>query len=309
VPIRLGSHVTDLIQDDRGRVIGVNVKSKSGASEIISASKGVVVASGGFGADIPFRSAQDPRLDGSILSTNLPSATADLLKECMRIGANPVQLSRIQLGPWTCPDEKGFGIGPLFGEYILLPFGVLLNAETGRRFVNELGNRKHVADALLEQKTPAIGIADTQGLEASGVDLSPAIRRGIVQTFDSIEAVAAFYHLNPTTLENTIKHFNQMFLEKTDTEYGKPLLKQAAPIVKAPFYAMRVWPKVHFTMGGIQIDTSARVIHRDQRPIPGLFAAGEVTGGVHGASRLSCCAITECIVMGKVAGITASMAI
>ncbi len=309
VPIYLGNYVKSLVQDETGRVTGVQMvdgyrfnKPHTGSEKTITAAKAVIVASGGFGSDLAFRQAQDPRLDSTLKSTNKPSATAEVLKECLRIGANPVQLSRIQLGPWTSPDENGFGAGPLFGDYVVLPYGIMVDPHTGHRFINELSDRKNLAEALLKQNHPVIGIADALGVQTAGWDLSRALKKGIVKTFDSLEELALSYNVDQTALQATLDRFNEMVKNGQDQDFRKPILHEANPLEHAPFYAMRMWPKVHHTMGGIQIDKLARVIHRDQYPISGLFAVGEVTGGIHGACRLGSCAITECLVMGRIAG-------
>ncbi|MDD4775942.1 MAG: flavocytochrome c [Syntrophomonas sp.] len=309
VPLYLGTPVKALVQDERGRVVGIKVADRDGGlrsdhadQTTIHAAKAVIVAAGGFGSDVAFRQAQDPRLDETLMSTNKPSATAEILKECMWIGANPVQLSRIQLGPWASPDEKGFGLGPLFGDYVALPYGVLIDPATGGRFVNELSDRKTLAEAMLRNRHPVIGIADAAGAQTAGWDLQPAVRKGVVKTFASLAELAADYGIDPGALQDSLSRFNHMVIRGEDCDFYKPLLNMAAPIEHPPFYAMRFWPKVHYTMGGIQIDVLARVIHRDQYPIDGLFAAGEVTGGIHGACRLGSCAITECLVMGRIAG-------
>lgn len=307
--VHCGARVRSLLQDQSGRINGVHIIDGyrykypfTGVEKNITAVNAVIVATGGFSSDIAYRQAQDPRLDSSLLTTNQPFATAEMLKECLRIGANPVQLSRIQLGPWASPDEKGFGLGPLFGDYVVLPYGILVNPQTGTRFVNELSDRGSLAEALLKQEQPVIGIADAAGVEIAGWDLSRALSRGVVKIFDDLQGLAVYYGFKSEALYLTVAGFNAMVQNGTDLDFGKNILKEARPLQRAPFYAMRMWPKVHHTMGGIQIDTSARVIHRDQYPIPGLFAAGEVTGGVHGSSRLGSCAITECLVMGRIAG-------
>lgn len=313
VPIRLGTYVKALIQDEMGRVKGVRVidgyrygKLTRSIENTLTATKAVIVASGGFSSDVAFRQAQDPRLDRTLMSTNKPFATAEVLKECLRIGANPVHLSRIQLGPWTSPDEKGFGAGPLFGDYVVLPYGLILDPETNKRFVNELTDRKNLAESILKSNHPVVGIADETGVQTAGWDLTRALSKGVVKTYDTLEDLGQAYGMEPDALKAALARFNYFIQSGKDEDFQKPVLKDAAPLNRPPYYAMRIWPKVHYTMGGVQIDTSARVIHRDQYPISGLYAAGEVTGGIHGACRLGSCAVTECLVMGRIAGRQAS---
>ncbi len=309
VPILLGTYVKTLIADENDGVVGVQIMAgfrpqppcQATEATVISA-RAVIVATGGFGNDIPFRRSQDPRLGNNVQSTNKAFATAEILKECVRIGANPVQLSRIQLAPFTSPDERGYGAGPLFGDYVVLPYGMIIDPATGGRFANELANRKVLADAIMQRQQPVIGIADSNGVQAAGWNLDKALKRGVVKTFPSIKELAQHYEVDPETLKSSIASYNSMVIAGRDQVFDKPILSQASPLEKSPFYAMRIWPKVHHTMGGVQIDRFARVINRDQHPIPGLFAAGEVTGGIHGACRLGSCAVTDCIVFGRIAG-------
>lgn len=309
VPVRTSTFVHALETNGSGRVTGVTLEegyrpgkpATTGRSRL-SARRGVIVATGGFGSDVPFRRAQDPRLDQSVMSTNSPFATGEILRECLRIGANPVQLSHIQLGPWASPDERGFGAGPLFGDYLVFPYGILVDPATGKRFVSELSDRNKLAEAILAREQPVVGITDSMPVETVGWDISRALKKKVVRSYETMEELAAAYDIDPKALTATLSRFNGMVRAGTDTDYGKPLGPDVQPLETPPFYAMRFWPKVHYTMGGVQIDTGCRVITRDQQPIPGLFAAGEITGGIHGACRLGSCAITECIVMGRIAG-------
>lgn len=309
VPLFQGVYLNALMQNEQQRVTGVRVisgyrfnKPGTGKELTIHARRAVIIASGGFGSDVAFRQAQDPRLDSSVQSTNKLFATAETLKECMRIGANPVQLSRIQLGPWASPDEKGYGVGPLFGDYVVFPYGIMVDPATGSRFVNELCDRRKLAEAVLSIKHPVAGIADSRAVDRAGWDLSRCLSKGVVKAFQTLDALAASCGINAEALQQTVSTYNSAVREGTDREFQKQIMPETEPIELAPFYAMRMWPKVHYTMGGIQIDEQARVINCNMQPIEGLFAAGEVTGGIHGASRLGSCAITECLVFGRIAG-------
>jgi succinate dehydrogenase/fumarate reductase flavoprotein subunit len=214
----------------------------------------------------------------------------------------PVQLSHIQLGPWASPDEIGYGVGPQFSEYIVFQYGIIVDPDTGRRFVNELADRKTLSDHLLSIGHPCVGIADSRAVKEAGWNIEAGIKRKVVRKFDTMEELADFYGISQENMKKTLLEFNDNFLDGVDRHYGKPLIENAAPITQSPYYAMRLWPKVHFTMGGIRIDADARVISIEGDAIEGLYAAGEVTGGVHGASRLGSCAITECMVFGRIAG-------
>jgi len=309
VVIRTQVYFESFIRDESGRVAGVTVREGydyrqpgAGPVKTIHARRGVVLASGGFGADIAFRVAQDPRLGNSIDTTNKPFATAEALTQALLLGANPVQLSHIQLGPWASPDEQGYGEVPGFADYIVFQYGLIVHPKTARRLVNELGDRKTVADAILAVGEPCLGVADAAAVEKSGWSIQRGLEKGVIKSFDQLEALGAYYGIARQGLETEVGRFNRFIESGLDEDFGKPILPGALPLSHPPYYAVRLWPKVHYTMGGVQIDTDARVIDVFQRPITGLFAAGEVTGGIHGACRLGSCAITDCLVFGRIAG-------
>ncbi len=300
--LRTGTAFVSFLRDPQGRVSGVGTEDRRGKRSSIE-TRAVVLASGGYGADIPFRSLQNPRLDSSVDSTNLKTATAEVLKAALGLGAAPIHLSSIQLGPWTSPDEKGFGHGPRFSDYIVFPYGFAVDSTHGRRFVNELADRKRIADAILNTGQPCIGVADAAAVSLSGWDISKALKTGVVRRFDSLDALAGEYlpGAKEAFLE-TVHEYNEGIAAGVDHQFGKPILKEAAPCAAPPYYALRLWPKVHHVSGGIGISPRTEVIDLNGEPIPGLYAAGEVVGGIHGANRLASCAITECFVFGRIAG-------
>jgi flavocytochrome c len=315
IEIRTKTCFKSFTADSAGRIKAATVHAgfdykdeASGTAQTIQARKAVVLASGGFGADVPFRMAQDPRLNESVDTTNKPFATAEALKAALKIGAMPVHLSHIQTGPWASPDEKGYGAGPWFSDYVLFQYGIILNPKTGRRVVNELADRKIVSDIIFGIGEPCVGIADEAAVVRSGWDIGRAVEKGVVKKWETLGELASYYKLPLDPLEKTITRFNEYVMNKRDEEYDKPILPEASPITTPPFYAMRLWPKVHHTMGGVQINRRAQVIGLDQNPIAGLYAAGEVTGGIHGACRLGSCAITDCLVFGRIAGQNAARA-
>ncbi len=306
--VRTQMYLDKIVRDEDGRVKGVRIRSgyvfprgHSGKKMLIKARKAVIMATGGFGDDIPFRTAQDPRLTDDLDCTNQPGSTADGLIEALRLGATPIQLSWIQLGPWASPDEKGMGIGYIFAISAAFPYGLMVDPSTGRRFVNELADRKTRADAILETGHPAIGLADEKGVKRTAM-LDKMLERGVVKKFPSWEALASEYSIDMEGLKNTIEKYNSYLKKGRDEEFDRPFQEDAKPLENPPFYAMRLWPKVHHTMGGIQINKEAQIIDLNQQPIKGLYGAGEVTGGVHGAVRLGSNAITDCLVFGRIAG-------
>lgn len=309
IKVRVRTYFKTFVRDAGGRVCGIIVREgynhknpSSGVDKHIRAKKAVILATGGFGSDLSFRVAQDPRLTKEIDTTNKPFATAEALREALKIGATPVHLSHIQLGPWASPDEKGYGVAPGFADYILFQYGILLDPRTNKRFVNELADRKTVSDAILNLGSPCIGIADTHAVRRSGWNIDRCLKKGVVRTFNRLQDLASFYKLSYTDLQSTIEKFNKCVEARHDDEFDKPILPDATPISFPPYYGIRLWPKVHHTMGGVQINVKGQVIDLEQNPIKGLYAAGEVVGGIHGACRLGSCAITDCLVFGRITG-------
>ncbi len=308
IPIKKRTYATTILQDDDGGVVGLKIKEgykfpdeTSGKEKYLKANKGIVLATGGFSQDIYFRTIQDPKLTANVDSTNHPGATSEILMEALRIGATPVQISWIQLGPWTSPDEKGMGIGYVFNAMAGFVYGVMVDPTTGKRFINELADRKVRADAIIRTGHPAVTLADSEGVKRVPI-LEKILARGVAKKFDTIDELAAAYSIPPDTLKQTISQWNKYLEQGKDDAFGRYMQTDSKPIAVAPFYACRAWPKVHHTMGGIQINTRAQVIGLDRKPIPRLYAAGEIAGGIHGAVRLGSCAVLDCIVFGRIAG-------
>jgi flavocytochrome c len=309
VTVRTNCLLTDFITDAGGEVCGVNVQegyrypdSGSGISKTIGARRGVVLATGGFSNDTVFRMMQQPSLDDSVQTTNHRGATAEALVAALRLNAAPVHLSWIQLGPWGCADEKGYGKGGRFASYAVFPAGILVDPATGLRIVNEWSDRRRRSDAMIKAGQPCIGIVDASGAEKDAESLHFCLKNGKVKAFNTIEDLAAAYGIPSAPLMETVAGYNRAVAAGDTDAFGKPLDQDAFPIAAPPFNAIRLYPKVHYTPGGVGINTRAQVMDLNGRPIPRLFAAGEVTGGIHGASRLGSNALTECLVFGRIAG-------
>ncbi len=309
VNIRTRCQLTRLLTDSQGAVCGVKIRSdyqfpgeKSGTSMNIKADRAVILATGGFGNDIGFRMMQNPTLDESLGTTNHRGATAEGLITALKIGAAPVHLSWIQLGPWACADEKGYGRGASFASYAVYPAGILVDPATGRRIVNEWTDRRRRCDAIFETGHVCVGIVDDRGAQVAETSLQSCLKSGTVKAYATLTDLASAHGMPKGQLEQTVRRYNRAVREGGQDPFGKPLVEGAHPMEKPPFYAIRLWPKVHYTPGGVGINSKAQVLNLNNRPIPQLFAAGEVCGGIHGASRLACCALTECIVFGRIAG-------
>ncbi len=309
VEIRTDCLLTRIHTDSRGAVQGVAIRSgytfpdaESGTVKNIRAGRSVILATGGFGSDVPFRMIQNPALNESVESTNHRGATAEGLISALAIHAAPVHLSWIQLGPWGCADEKGYGRGARFASYSVYPAGILVDPSTGQRIVNEWSDRRQRCDAIFRTGHPCVGIVDAAGAESDGESLRYCLKRGYVKEYASLTDLAASFAMPDGQPEETVKRYNNAVTGKEQDLFGKPARQGAKPLIEPPFYAIRLWPKVHYTSGGVGINPKAQVVDLNNQPIPHLFAAGEVCGGIHGASRLGGCALPECIVFGRIAG-------
>jgi len=314
----------EFVLDDSGRVVGVQVRegyrfdkkandddseNTTGKVKYYKAKKGVILAAGGFSRDKFLREQQDPRIPADTDSTNQPGATAGVMMKAFELGAVPIHLAWIQFGPWACPDEKGFGAASNFNINATFRYGISVNPKTGKRFMNELADRRTRAQAMFkvtkETNAYPINICDQTAVDKIIPEIAEkALKSGVVKKFDTIDALAAEYKIPAAELKASIETYNKFVKANKDTEFGKPVEKtEGVQIIKAPFYGTRGVPKLHHTMGGLKINTKAEVISAaTKKPIPGLYAAGEITGGTHGASRLGSCSIPDCLVFGMVAG-------
>lgn len=302
--------LTRLVADKSGRIVGIEVKKgyrfpdeKTGTTAFIRVRRAVVMASGGFSQDVPLRSMQDPRLDARFTSTNHPGATGEALLAACQAGAMDIQMDWIQLGPWTSPDEKGFGYIPQFTERVV-GYGLMVDPATGKRFFKETGNRKERADAIIALEHPVVILADSANTvqQMAPGQMKGALENGSLKKFDTLEALAAAYNIPVEPFIEQVKRWNGFVEQKKDPDLGCLIFPDAKPNVQAPFYAARLWPRVHHTMGGLAINERAQVIGFDMKPMKGIYAAGEVTGGVHGAVRLGSCAMADCVTFGRIAG-------
>ncbi|MBK5145178.1 flavocytochrome c [Budviciaceae bacterium BWR-B9] len=302
------------IQDNQQTVVGIEVKENyyfpdenSGLQKNYGARYGVIMCSGGFSNDLRFRMIQDPQLVSDLDTTNHQGATAEGILAMLKIGATPVQLDLIQLGPWSSPDEKGFGNVSQFNTIAGYPMGIMVDARTGKRFTNELADRKAREDAILaqrdEQGKPVYPICFTNKEGAKNAQSLPAaLKYQVAWQFDTLKQLADHFALPYENLQKEVDEYNTAVANGSGDRLGKDV-SRAISLAEGPYFAVRVWPKVHYTMGGVQINPNAQVLNSlTGNPIQGLYAAGEVTGGPHGASRLGSCAVADGLVLGRIAG-------
>ena len=318
VPVRLRCYVEHIVRNEDGAVEGLIVRegyrfpnAESGKVKAIRATKGVVLCYGGFSSDLVYRMFQDPKLNEKLDSTNQPGATSELWRETSAIGAMQVQNDWIQCGPWGNPREKGMGIGWEFNQSGAAEFGVWVNTD-GKRFVNELANRKVRADAIMVEQQNGKrcwAICNEPNLGAlkrlRPGNFEKMIERKIIDRYDTLEALAKGCGINLDALKKEIDGFNKMVADGADPTWGRYINKEQVPMKDGPWFVGELSPKVHHCMGGLVTDVECRVLDvRTDKPIPGLYAAGEATSGVHGAVRLGTVAILDCLVFGRVAGQT-----
>jgi len=312
-----------ILTDDSGVITGVLVREnydfpneESGVLRRYKINRGFVACTGGFGNDIPFRMMQNPTLDDTVGCTNHSGATSESFHALLAVNAAPVNTASFQLGPWASPDESGFGYAPQFNQQAAFPYGIMVDIRDGKRFVNENADRKTRADAQLKHCKDETGkiYYPVAFCSEPGTVKSPtvkyALKEGVAWKFDSLEELAAHFGIPLEPLKAQVKRFKSFVAKGKDEEFGKPIFDfdRSMYLDKPPYYAMRAWPKVHFCQGGVNINTKAEVIHMQSRQaIPKLFAAGEITGGTHGESRLGSCAIAETLVMGTIAGKNAAL--
>lgn len=311
---RLRTIVDEIIIDDQRRVLGVRGRTNyrfgredSGRPFTMRATNGVLLASGGFSNNVQMRMSHDPRLNEKFDSTNHPGATGEMIQAAQEIGANTIQMDWIQMGPWTSPDEKGFGLAPLFVESCL-GYGPMIDPATGKRFIQESGNRKVRADAIVAMGHPAVIYTTLENAKTAiiGQNMTQELydrarKNNVIKEYPTLDAMAADLKIPLDELKKTNDTFNKYIKDQKDPDFNCMMFKNAKPNVEGPFLAVRLWPRVHHCMGGLEINDNAEVLSCRGKPIEGLYAAGEVTGGVHGMVRLGTVAVADCMIFGRVA--------
>ncbi|OPY12572.1 MAG: Urocanate reductase precursor [Syntrophus sp. PtaU1.Bin005] len=307
---RLGTEVKWIWRadaDPKSPVLGVEVKQGRKISNI-KIQKGLILASGGFSRDIKMRGDHYPYLSGSDWNcTNHKGATGEMIRYAQAIGADTLQMNFIQLYPYADPETG------ILDTPALYPFngpgnGIVYVTKQGKRFISELARRDHVSFAQIAlgpQGKPTYTIFSDEMIEKFGgtrEETEAGIKKGRLVRADSIAELAKKIGIPSDALVDTINKHNQYLAAGKDPEFNKPITKAMTPMTKGPFYAVAQWPAVHHTMGGLRINEKAQVIDIFGEVIPKLYAAGEVTGGVHGTNRLGSNAIPDCVVFGRVAG-------
>lgn len=300
VNFKLGMRVQDLILNDKGRVIGVTATDKVGNKYEFTSKDGVILATGGYSQNKEMRRKSAPHLTPEMISTNQPGATGDGIVIATRHGADTTGMNYVQVYPLATP-----GTGALQGRARKMSGldDVIDVNKNGERFVKEDARRDEFVAAIKKQPGGVVyDINDSsivKPLNSFNEDVETLVSIGRIYKADSLADLAKQLGMPADKLEATVAEFNKMVEAKNDPKFGRKLFDR--PIVKPPFYATPRAPSIHHTMGGLQISTNAQVLDKNGKPIPGLYAAGEVTGGIHGSNRLGGNATADVLTFGRIA--------
>lgn len=312
VVFKMNTKATALVTDETGRVTGIEAENKAGQNVTFNGEFGVVLASGGFAGNPEIRVKYRPDLDESVGTTNAPGHNGDGIVMAEALGAGTTHMEWIQTYPFCFPTTGKIS----FVADTRMYGAPMVNIE-GKRFINENDRRDFVSNAILSQ-SDRYGymvwdeeiLTEARTLEIYGKEYDQLVADGVLVKADSLEEAAAFFGIDEATLMQTIADYNGfaaayeggMDSKEADTEWNRNA--KLAAIDKGPFYIEKVVPAAHHTMGGLMIDTETRVKTVDGEIISGLYAAGEIVGGIHGNNRLGGNALTDISVFGKIAGET-----
>jgi len=288
----------EIIMKD-GKAVGIKGTGKDGHKVTINA-KSVVIATGGFGANAEMVEKYKPELKG-FATTNAEGAQGQGIDMATAVGAATVDMDQIQIHPTVHIEEDGNA--HLITEGLRGDGAILVNAE-GKRFYDEVSTRDKVSAAIIEQTDKSAWLVVDQAMVDKSAVIAGYIKSGYTVTGATYEELAKAMGVDEATFTSTMNTWNQAVEAKSDAEFGRTSF--ANPLTTAPYYAIKITPAVHHTMGGIVINPKAEVLNEKGEAISGLYAAGEVTGGVHGANRLGGNAVADFVVFGRISGQSAA---
>lgn len=296
VKMMLDTTATEILTDANGAAVGVKATGASGETVTVNA-KAVILASGGFGANLDMVVKYKPELKG-FMTTNAPGIQGQGIEMAEAIGAATVDMDQIQIHPTVEANTAALITEGLRGD------GAILINEEGQRFIDEVGTRDVVSAAEIAQTgSYSWLVVDQAMVDASGV-IQGYIKKGYTVTGATYEELGKAMGVDAAAFAETMEKWNGYVEAKNDPDFGRTSF--ANPLNTAPYYAVKVTAGVHHTMGGLKINANTEVLNEKGEVIPGLFAAGEVTGGVHGANRLGGNAVADFTVFGRIAGAAAS---
>ena len=296
VQMMLNTTATEILTDDNGAAVGIKATGASGETITINA-KAVVLTTGGFGANLDMVVEYKPELKG-FMTTNAPGILGQGIKMAQAIGADTVDMDQIQIHPTVEANTAALITEGLRGDG-----AVLINAE-GKRFIDEVGTRDVVSAAEIAQTGSYSWLVVDQAMVDASSVIQGSIKKGYTVTGETYEELGKAMGVDEAAFAETMNTWNGYVEAKNDPDFGRTSF--ANKLDTAPYYAIKVTAGVHHTMGGLKINTNTEVLNENGEVIPGLFAAGEVTGGVHGANRLGGNAVADFTVFGRIAGAAAS---
>ena len=291
IDVRLYTKAVELLHEGN-QVTGVKVEYKDGQSYEIR-SKAVVLATGGFGANPGLVETYNEELRG-FGTTNSPGATGDALTLVEPLDVGLTDIEQIQTHPTVVPNVNETITEGVRGD------GAILINRAGERFTDELLTRDVVSQAILAQEGGTAFLVLDSTVFGAASTYQDYLDQGYLKEGATLADIAEIIGCDPAALEASVTAYNESVEAGSDAEHGRTSLD--VTLSEAPFYTVEIAPAIHHTMGGVSIDPSGEVLHADGTPVDGLFAAGEVTGGVHGANRIGGNAVTDIVVFGKIAG-------
>ena len=292
----LNTTATELLTDANGAVVGVKATGSTGETITVNA-KAVVLTTGGFGANLDMVTEYKPELKG-FMTTNAAGAQGQGIEMATAVGADTVDMDQIQIHPTVEANTAALITEGLRGDG-----AVLINAE-GKRFIDEVGTRDVVSAAEIAQTGSYSWLVVDQAMVDASSVIQGYIKKGYTVTGETYEELGKAMGVDEAAFAETMNTWNGYVEAKNDPDFGRTSF--ANKLDTAPYYAIKVTAGVHHTMGGLKINTNTEVLNENGEVIPGLFAAGEVTGGVHGANRLGGNAVADFTVFGRIAGAAAS---
>jgi fumarate reductase flavoprotein subunit len=296
VKMMLDTTATEILTDANGAAVGVKATGASGETVTVNA-KAVILASGGFGANLDMVVKYKPELKG-FMTTNAPGIQGQGIEMAQAIGAATVDMDQIQIHPTVEANTAALITEGLRGD------GAILINEEGQRFIDEVGTRDVVSAAEIAQTGSYSWLVVDQAMADASSVIQGYIKKGYTVTGATYEELGKAMGVDAAAFAETMEKWNGYVEAKNDPDFGRTSF--ANPLNTAPYYAVKVTAGVHHTMGGLKINANTEVLNEKGEVIPGLFAAGEVTGGVHGANRLGGNAVADFTVFGRIAGAAAS---
>jgi fumarate reductase flavoprotein subunit len=301
IEIRTSNKVTGLITENDGRVCGVQVENADGSPYTLR-SQAVIIATGGFGANLDMVTRLQPSLAG-FATLNHPGATGDAFGWVTSIGGATVQMANIQIHPTAEATNHILITEAVRGN------GAILVNKSGNRFCNEMDTRDVVSAAILQQAGGKAFLIFDQAARESLASIETYANQHLLSEGQTVAELAERVNIPSGPLAESINRYNAYQKAGQDEDYGRSATQMTLALETPPYYAVCVTPAIHHTMGGLSVNTDTQVLRADGTPIPGLYAAGEVTGGLHGANRLGGNGVADIVVNGRLAGIAAGKSI